>query len=532
MRFPWILQRYILREMGKVFLLTAIAMTGVIGLGGGVLKVIKLGEMTPGQLAWLMALLLPVAAALTLPIAALFSASATYGRFSADNEFVACRSSGIDMRLLFLPTLALSLASATVTFLFISFLIPGMVRNLNEFVGTDVGAMIQQRLKRPKGITLGGRYRITADNAVMDPSDRNGVVLQRVSFVEVDDQEWVRFGSAHEISLRFDRLDDRLRVWGWMNGLSYYDRRDERFGDIARQDIPPNELPTLVPLEIKFLNLWQLLHFWRNPDDWREVRAETDRLRLALGRRALYEDLFTAWNDADGWVLDDGHVRLAIRSPSKPLRIPRDGGIELVSPTIEEVANGRSRTVRADRAVLELSRGDSLEESVIQIEAYGARVSAEGTSAGRAKLSLVPAAPPQALIDSVARLSTAELMNPAPDASDQDPLAKRRAQAAGVRGEVVRKIAATICERFAYSASVFVLVILGAALGVVFRGAQVVTAFGISFLPALLVIVLIVMGKQMAQNAPTHVGGLTVMWGGIVFIAALDVWFLTKVVRR
>ena len=151
MSLPMVLLRYILREMSKVFLLTALALSAILGLGGGLLKVIKLGEMTPGQLLWLMALVLPVAAALTLPIAALFSASATYGRLSADNEFVACRSSGINMHVLFLPTLALGLASATVTFLFINFLIPGMVRNLNEFVAMDVGAMIQQRLKRPRG---------------------------------------------------------------------------------------------------------------------------------------------------------------------------------------------------------------------------------------------------------------------------------------------------------------------------------------------------------------------------------------------
>ena len=151
---PWTLHKYIFREMGKTFLLTAAALTGILGLGGGVLEMIELGEVTPGQLVRLMGLVLPVAAALTLPIAALFSAAATYGRLSADNEFVACRSSGINLHVLFLPTVVLSLASAVVTFAFINFLIPGMVRNLNQFVGADVGAFIQQRLNRPRGITL------------------------------------------------------------------------------------------------------------------------------------------------------------------------------------------------------------------------------------------------------------------------------------------------------------------------------------------------------------------------------------------
>ena len=112
MTFPWTLQRYIFREMGKTFLLTVVALTAVLGLGGGVLNMIKLGEATPGQLLRLMGLVVPIAVALTLPIAALFSAAATYGRLSADNEFVACRSSGINMHTLFLPTVVLSVVSA------------------------------------------------------------------------------------------------------------------------------------------------------------------------------------------------------------------------------------------------------------------------------------------------------------------------------------------------------------------------------------------------------------------------------------
>ena len=141
MPFLWTLQRYVFREMGKTFLLTAAGLTGVLGLGGGVLEMIKLGEVTPGQMGRLMLLVLPIAAALTLPIAALFSAAATYGRLSADNEFVACRSGGINLHVLFLPALVLSLAAAAVTFTFTNFAIPGMVRNLNTFIAGDVGAM-------------------------------------------------------------------------------------------------------------------------------------------------------------------------------------------------------------------------------------------------------------------------------------------------------------------------------------------------------------------------------------------------------
>ena len=58
------------------------------------------------------------------------------------------------------------------------------------------------------------------------------------------------------------------------------------------------------------------------------------------------------------------------------------------------------------------------------------------------------------------------------------------------------------------------------------------TAFGLSFVPALMVIIMIVTGKQMSHNATTHVLGLLIMWVGIVLVAGLDVWTLTRVLRR
>ena len=46
------------------------------------------------------------------------------------------------------------------------------------------------------------------------------------------------------------------------------------------------------------------------------------------------------------------------------------------------------------------------------------------------------------------------------------------------------------------------------------------------------VIIAIVMGRQLAQNAATHLLGLGVMWSGIVAVALLDLWTLFRVVRR
>ena len=66
--------------------------------------------------------------------------------------------------------------------------------------------------------------------------------------------------------------------------------------------------------------------------------------------------------------------------------------------------------------------------------------------------------------------------------------------------KLVRRVTAELHSRLALSASVLVLVVLGAALGVLFRGSQVLTAFGISFVPAAVVTVMNIMGRQLFRN--------------------------------
>ena len=109
------LQGYILREITRTTVLTALGLTAVLSMGGGVLNIVDLGQVTGEQLVRLMGFVVPVAATLSLPVAALFGAAATYGRLSADNEFIACRASGINILRLFLPAGLIAVFCAAVT---------------------------------------------------------------------------------------------------------------------------------------------------------------------------------------------------------------------------------------------------------------------------------------------------------------------------------------------------------------------------------------------------------------------------------
>jgi len=531
MPFPWTLQRYIFREMGKTFVLTAVAMTAVLGLGGGVLNMIKLGEVTTSQLFRLMMLILPVAAALTLPVAALFSAASTFGRMSADNEFVACRGGGINMHVLFLPPVALSLASAAVTFVFTSFLIPGMARNLNEFVTADFSTLVQQRLKRPQGITLGGKFRIYADGVRVDPQTPDRVALDGIAFIEVAGEEWVRFGTARSIDLRFGRRDSGVRVAADMLGLTYYDRSKGQFADVGRQAVAPTELPPLFARKLKFLNLTELLHYRRHPEQWPDVSDAIDVVRVRVGRRAIYDALTTELRDDRRLTFADATTRLVLSAP-QAARIPRDGGIELTDVAIEEQVADRLRRGSAARAVVEVVRGDAIDELALQVDAYDARLSLADQTIERTKATLGPVALSDALVERIRAIPVEELLHGGDAVDDSDVIAVTRREALAARDDAVRRIVATLHERAAFSLCVMGLVVLGAALGIVFRGSHAMVAFGVSFIPSLFVIVAIVMGKQMAQNEATPVAGLFLLWSGIIAVALIDVWMLTRVLRR
>ena len=183
----WTLQRYLFREMGREFLLTALGLIATLSLGGGVLNMIQVEELTARQLVKLMALVIPVAASLTLPIAAMFSAAATYGRLASDNEFVACRASGINTQILLLPALAISLGTAVAMFFCINSVIPTAVKYLDQVVGKDLRTMISQRLRRPGGRIPGWEdRRMYWDDAPDGPEElENDFFLRGAAFLKI-----------------------------------------------------------------------------------------------------------------------------------------------------------------------------------------------------------------------------------------------------------------------------------------------------------------------------------------------------------
>jgi hypothetical protein len=84
------------------------------------------------------------------------------------------------------------------------------------------------------------------------------------------------------------------------------------------------------------------------------------------------------------------------------------------------------------------------------------------------------------------------------------------------------------------------LVMVGCALGMMFRSGNFLSAFALSVVPALICIALIVTGQHTCENVPWDVShwqntlglGLVLIWSGNVAVAIIAIALLTRLQRQ
>ena len=109
-----LLTRYVLREIGQVFLVTLVSLTLLMIMIGAVREAIAQG-LGIVQIAQLVPYLLPNALMFAVPGTILFSVSIVYGRMSGANEIVALKSLGISPMVVLWPALILAVLLSLTT---------------------------------------------------------------------------------------------------------------------------------------------------------------------------------------------------------------------------------------------------------------------------------------------------------------------------------------------------------------------------------------------------------------------------------
>ena len=92
-------------------------------------------------------------------------------------------------------------------------------------------------------------------------------------------------------------------------------------------------------------------------------------------------------------------------------------------------------------------------------------------------------------------------------------LKEARAKLIKRKSQFESEVLGEIHFRSAYSVSAVAVILIGAMLGIILRGGQVLTAFGISCVPTAVVVIASIVGRNMANQPGGAPGALAVMWG-------------------
>ncbi len=541
-----ILQKYIFKELLRAFVMTAIALTCMLGFGGGLMDMLRTSGITAGEMVKLLIYLMPVVLAYSLPVSALFSTTITYGRLAADNEINACRAGGINIYKLLLPAAFLSIIVFLSTFILENYSIPKLAQQIERLVSRDLQTVIYTKLKS-RGYVAYMNYALHCGrvDAIEQPKilpdgtvTQGQIQLSEVAFLRHEGGMPIFYGTARTALILFKTIN-RIRVVDI--SLNQVRAFDERKGQMIQAEYYPigpfKMMGKLLRKRLKFLSLPEILEISDNPMKYPELASNVNSLKELLKVSLVYQYLAKQLDTKQEISLRDKNGTYTITASSYRQN-PNDGRIILEGDVVlvNKLNSGGYRKFLARDAVIRAESYNPSMPLTLNIFLKDVKVSdSRDVDPDRFvhhdsfTFDYIPA--PEEPIEQAGKITLDELLDLNNDYNYNRRLAGRRITVAEFRTKVVNRAISEIHSRIAYSSSVIVLMLLGAGLGIIFKGGHFVSAFGLSFIPMLIVIVMIMTGKQLC-NAGFSGAGVFSIWLGIAIVALSSIIVLGKFLRR
>jgi len=480
-------------------------------------------------------------------VAALFSTTITYGRLSADNEINACRASGINIHRLLVPAIVLSFIVFGITFSLENYLIPSLAAKIEQLVKRDIQTFAYMKLKN-YGYINQGDYALhcgKVEEVVYPQQQADGqytagqIQLSNVAFLRHDKEVPLFYGTAKNALILFETDPTNMApsVSVHLNQIRAFNEERGEMIQIAYNPIGPILIPSLTSMKIKFLSLPNLLEIAKNPLEYSRLKDMIEVIKTNFRAALVYEYLVNQIKEDGECRLKDSQGQYTLTAASYQQITQKDGRIILDGKVVfnQHMKGGGTRKILADKAEVTVFVPKSNSQPAINIEMKNVQVrdSREGSNrfVQRSDFQVSPIAAPQQAFESGDKIELEDILAPNSPYTYNARLIKLRTEFNRERVSIVGKCIAEIHSRLAYSASALVLLLLGAGLGIIFRGGHFVSAFGLSFIPMMVVVVMIMTWKQLSTAGIEHFGTF-VIWLGILIVALADFIVLGKVMRR
>jgi len=592
---------YVFKDLVKIFLMTSGALAGILSFGG-LLRPLTQQGLDAGQVGKILTYFTPAMTTYSFPIAALFAATVVYGRLSADNELTACRAGGLSLGPFLgmaFPAMVFGLIVAITQLLFLCYVVPVYTLKVEKVLYSNLAKLIVTRIDRTHKIEFGDSE-VYAQRAFIPPPDPSHpgqqlVILTGVSIVAYEHHD----PNKDDPKLRDDRFKDPHfkkpgQFWLASSATVKIDDRSLRDSDESTGDSPvrlligldgankfPRELTggmqagvgvgQFGPLDIgspikedpKFMTVSRLKRLYEHPEKSRKINdvvvsfLRRDQQTLYLNQVALQ--------------LNSGQ-RQAVFLPV--VRQQGDAGAEpTVSPTDERVVITLSDDVSAYIVPARKVEQDAelqvrgVKPDAIRLDYYRPGEPVAHQTSKDLNIRVRPDSPDR-IVD-----VTLELLERTPQGATRpmsgqytelisvampDDVKKLRDRKVGyyeqaaeltvndkqrLQHEIValgNGLMAESSSRASFAVSCLILVLVGCALGMMFRSGNFLTAFAVSFIPALLCITLIVAGQQTCRAVPWTDAikhnplkfGVGLIWSGNVMNALIACSLLFRLQRQ
>ena len=282
-----ILHRYILRDMSKALGLALAAVSGVVSFGL-VLPALQEYGLGPLNSLLYMALAMPRAVYLALPLAAALAGSLVYGRLASENELMACRASGVPRWSLFWPTLLLALAAGAVTLLLGAWPLPASKYAAKRLAKADPKRLLMSKLSTT------GKFRYDQANFQLTVDRVVGNMLYG-PMVKYTREGGAIYCYAPYGRPEFGDSNDRVRVY--MEDAMVLEESKTKTEPLRCTHVFTLRLPTHLPRDEDEMSLWHLMAAQNHPeitDRFKRLSADASpdakrRMQQTVRARVLAE---------------------------------------------------------------------------------------------------------------------------------------------------------------------------------------------------------------------------------------------------
>jgi len=530
------LHKYIFRELFRVFLLAAVALTLMLSLGS-ILQPVQEFGVGPRQVLSLMGYFLPITLTFVLPMAALFACSLVYGRFASDSELDACRASGISLLRLVLPGLALAIMVTIANLLLSFYVMPVFVLRAEKSLKTDAKKILFRNIERRGYYELppDGRYLIYADNTDLQNSTLSGVIVNEMKNNQIKD-----LFTAEAAKIKFNPHErfNEVQILAYKSSLM--GAESEAGAEWGSMSV---ELGTMLSDEIKFKKIDEmrkieadLMNFYPIAKLARETYAQTiiELLAHDINTKIIDSNEISSENKKSAsrfyelLGMPNSVKFIAGQCKAQEEEIELSGEDQVM--VIEYNTENRHilRTLICEKAVLH-TEGDKLAPT-LTMDIYNAKE--EGSDELNMRPIIRGLIPPQSTNKMIKDVKTEngslrieELVSVLNKLSELHPSQSLKSLESQLNREIRRalvRIKSEIHSRLAFGAGCIPMILIGIGLGIIKKGGHLLSAFGASCIPAAILIVCIISGENLIKSHGSEtITGITVIWAGLAFLVLL-----------